>query len=249
MKCSGDLIEAYMDEELDPGLHAGVSEHLAECQPCSETYAKVLEQQSAIRSLAPYYTTPAELRELVRQSLRASVAQEREAQHSNVPWRWMAIAASVLLVASLTWNFNHLPSRTPESALVAQNILTSHVRSLIGTHLMDVVSTDQHTVKPWFNGKLDFSPDVRDFAAQGFPLVGGRIEYIADRPVAALVYHRRQHVINLFTWPSTQSDAKQSHFSRNGYNVVQWSNGSMTYWAVSDIPAAEVHQFEALCSK
>jgi anti-sigma factor RsiW len=104
-------------------------------------------------------------------------------------------------------------------------------------------------VKPWFNGKLDFSPDVRDFAAQGFPLVGGRIEYIVDRPVAALVYHRRQHVINLFTWPSTQSDAKQSQFSRNGYNVVQWSNGSMTYWAVSDIPAAEVHQFEALCSK
>ncbi len=114
---------------------------------------------------------------------------------------------------------------------------------------MDVVSTDQHTVKPWFNGKLDYSPEVKDFAAQGFPLVGGRIEYIADRPVAALVYHRRQHVVNLFTWPSTPSDTAESHFSRNGYNVVQWSNASMTYWAVSDIPSAEVDQFQALCMK
>jgi len=247
MKCSRELIEGYMDEELDPGLRAEVSEHLAECQSCSEAYAHVLEQQSAIRSLAPYYTAPPALLESVRQALRESVAEGTRAQSSNATWRWMALAASVLLAASLTWNLTHLPSRAPENALVAQNIMASHVRSLIGTHLMDVVSTDQHTVKPWFNGKLDFSPEVRDFAAQGFPLVGGRIEYIADRPVAALVYHRRQHVINLFTWPSTPSDAKESHFSRNGYNVVQWSNASMSYWAVSDIPAAEVQQFQALC--
>jgi anti-sigma factor RsiW len=123
------------------------------------------------------------------------------------------------------------------------------VRSLIGTHLLDVASTDQHTVKPWFNGKLDFSPEVRDFAAQGFPLVGGRIEYIAERPVAALVYRRRQHVINLFTWPSAPSGAMQRHFASNGYNVAQWSDSSMTYWVVSDIPASEVQQFEALCAK
>jgi anti-sigma factor RsiW len=246
MKCSRELIEGYMDEELDPSLHATVSEHLVDCQRCSETYAQIVEQQSAIRSLAPYYAVPAGLRESVRQALRKSVAQNEEAQPSNVPWRWMAIAASALLAVSVTWNIDHLPSRTPESTLIAQNIMASHVRSLIGTHLMDVVSTDQHTVKPWFNGKLDFSPEVKDFAAQGFPLVGGRIEYIADRPVAALVYHRRQHVVNLFTWPSTPSDTAESHFSRNGYNVVQWSNASMTYWAVSDIPAAEIQQFRAL---
>ena len=249
MKCSRELIEGYMDEELDPGLHAAVSEHLVDCQRCAETYARIVEQQSAIRSLAPYYTAPAGLEESVRQALRESVARNEEAQPSNVPWRWMAIAASLLLAASVTWNIDHLPSRTPQSTLIAQNIMASHVRSLIGTHLMDVVSTDQHTVKPWFNGKLDFSPEVKDFAGQGFPLVGGRIEYIADRPVAALVYHRRQHVVNLFTWPSTPSDTAESHFSRNGYNVVQWSNGSMTYWAVSDIPVAELQQFQALCVK
>jgi len=249
MKCSRELIDGYMDEELDPGLHAAVSEHLVDCQRCSETYAQIVELQSAIRSSAPYYTPPPALRESVRQALQESVAEGKEAQPSNVPWRWMAIAASFLLAASLTWNINHLPSRTPESTLIAQNIMASHVRSLIGTHLMDVVSTDQHTVKPWFNGKLDYSPEVKDFAAQGFPLVGGRIEYIADRPVAALVYHRRQHVVNLFTWPSTPSDTAESHFSRNGYNVVQWSHASMTYWAISDIPSAEIHQFQALCMK
>ena len=249
MKCSRELIEGYMDEELDPGLHVAVSEHLVDCKRCSETYAQIVEQQSTIRSLAPYYTPPPALRESVRQALKESVAEGEEAQPSNVPWRWMAIAASVLLAASVTWNIDHLPSRAPQRTLIAQNIMASHVRSLIGTHLMDVVSTDQHTVKPWFNGKLDFSPEVKDFAAQGFPLVGGRIEYIADRPVAALVYHRRQHVVNLFTWPSTPSDTAESHFSRNGYNVVQWSNASMTYWAVSDIPSAEVHQFQALCMK
>ena len=248
MKCSRELIEGYLDEELDPGLHAAVSEHLVDCQRCSETYARVVEQQSAIRSLAPY-TVPAGLEESIRRALRESVARNEEAQPSNVPWRWMAIAASVLLAASVTWNIDHLPSRAPQSNLIAQNIMASHVRSLIGTHLTDVVSSDQHTVKPWFNGKLDFSPEVKDFAGQGFPLVGGRIEYIADRPVAALVYHRRQHVINLFTWPSNPSYAKESHFSRNGYNVVQWSNASMTYWAVSDIPSAEVHQFQDLCTK
>ncbi len=133
--------------------------------------------------------------------------------------------------------------------MMAQNILSSHVRSLIGTHLLDVVSTDRHTVKPWFNGKLDFSPDVRDFASDGFPLIGGRIEYVSGRTAAALVYHRRQHVINVFTWPSSPDDAKESHFSRNGYNELEWTNGSMTYWAVSDVALADLQKFKDLWMK
>jgi len=155
----------------------------------------------------------------------------------------------LLLAVSLAWNLSRLQPRTPERDMIAQNILYSHVRSLIGTHLLDVTSTDQHTVKPWFNGRLDFSPEVKDFASQGFPLIGGRIEYVFDRSVAALIYRRRQHVINLFTWPSTSSDARESHFARNGYNVVQWSDATMTYWAVSDIAPSEVRQFQELCTK
>ena len=132
---------------------------------------------------------------------------------------------------------------------MAQNILADHVRSLIGTHLLDVPSTDQHTVKPWFNGKLDFSPEVKDFAAQGFPLIGGRLDYLMDRTVAALVYGRRQHIINVFTWPAGPAPTTQRQFSRNGYNAIHWSHGSMTFWAVSDVALPELAQFKDLYEK
>ena len=132
---------------------------------------------------------------------------------------------------------------------VAENILSDHIRSLIGTHLLDVPSSNQHTVKPWFNGKLDFSPDVKDFASQGFPLIGGRLDYLMDRPVAALIYGRRQHVINVFTWPADSPLMAESHHSRNGDNAIHWSHGSMTFWAVSDIAPTELGQFKNLYEK
>jgi anti-sigma factor RsiW len=247
MNCSWKWIEGYLDEELEPDLEAAVAEHLADCRQCTAIYWQIHEQQVAVRSLAPYYAAPAELQRSVRKALRQAAAEGTESR--NGPWRWIAIAASFLLAASLTWNLSRLQSRAPESEITAQYVLSSHVRSLMGTHLLDVASTDQHTVKPWFNGKLDFSPDVKDFASQGFPLIGGRIEYLADRSVAALIYQRRQHVINLFTWPSPLPGTKGSTFVRNGYNVLQWSDGSMTYWAVSDISSAEIQQFKALCLK
>ncbi len=247
MNCSRDLIEAYMDEELDPGVRASVEEHLSGCQSCSEVYARFLEQRAEIRSAAPYYTAPAELERSIRDSLRQAAANESKAtankRHidadvataTSLPWRGFAIAASILLAISVSWNLRPSSKGIAENDSIAQNILADHVRSLIGTHLLDVPSSDQHTVKPWFNGKLDFSPEVKDFAAQGFPLIGGRLDYLMDRPVAALVYGRRQHVINVFTWPAGPAPISQSQFSRNGYNAIHWSHGSMTFWAVSDV--------------
>ena len=158
----------------------------------------------------------------------------------------MAIAASILLAVSLAWNFSLFQSRSGGLDIIAQNVLSSHVRSLIGTHLLDVPSSDQHTVKPWFNGKLDFSPDVKDFTSQGFPLIGGRIEYLVDRPVAALVYRRRQHVVNLFTWPSLSLVNNEAELTRRGYNLIHWNKASMTYWAVSDLRISELQQFANL---
>ena len=183
MRCesASGLVEPYLDDELDAALKAQVEEHLAVCRSCAETHAQLLELRAAIRTHAPYHTAPAHLRDRIRNTLpRAKPAGSRF-------WRPAAVAASVLLAASLAWNVVLWRPHASQPDLIAQQVLASHVRSLIGTHLLDVTSSDQHTVKPWFNGKLDFSPEVKDWSLQGFPLIGGRIDYLSDRPVAALV--------------------------------------------------------------
>jgi anti-sigma factor RsiW len=249
MKCESakNLIEPYLDDELDAASSVGLQEHLTTCESCSETHARYLGLRGDIRMKGLYYEAPAGLRDRIQGALRqASRSESRESRPGRVrPWRWIAVAASILLAVSLAWNLALLRSRPASSDLLTQNVLSSHVRSLIGDHLLDVPSSDQHRVKPWFNGKVDFSPNVKDFTAQGFPLVGGRIDYLANRPVAALVYRRRQHVINLFTWPSDAAGG-EAEPARNGYNVVHWSKGGMTYWAVSDLGIGELQQFENL---
>jgi anti-sigma factor RsiW len=247
MNCiSSRELGAYLDEELDTDLHIEVQTHLAGCHLCSDAYLKLRAQQENIRSHAPHYEVPLALRVSVLDALQGEAANEtRAGLRTNRSWGWLAIAASILLCVSAGWNVILLRSRTAEPDVLAENLLASHVRSLIGTHLMDVPSSDQHTVKPWFDGKLNFSPDVKDLTSQGFPLLGGRIEYISERPVAALVYGRRKHIINLFTWPAGTAPGVTS-WSRQGYNMVHWKKGEMDYWAVADITIAELEQFRDL---
>jgi len=232
------LLEPYLDDELDATQTAQVAEHLASCPSCGEAHAQLLELRAGIREQAPYYRAPAGLPNRIRAAVRQS-----EHRQTAGPWRRLAIAAAILLLASAAWNIALFRSHTSGADLLAQNVLSSHVRSLMGEHLLDVPSSDRHTVKPWFNGKLDFSPDVRDFAAQGFPLIGGRIDYVGDRQVAALVYHRRQHVINLFTWPAAAPDGP-TELTRNGYHIVHWNSAGMAWWAVSDLSVDELRRFE-----
>ena len=233
------LLEPFLDDELEASQRADVAAHLATCRTCAVVYAPLLELRQGIRSHAPYYRAPDGLRDRVRASLRQA---ERRPANS---WRAIAIAAAILLAISAAFNIALMKSRTAGGDVIAGNILASHIRSLMGTHLLDVPSTDQHTVKPWFNGKLDFSPDVRDFAAQGYPLIGGRMDYIDGHPAAALVFQRRKHIVNVFTWPSNAPDG-DAGLSRNGYQIVHWSRGGMTYWAVSDLNSGELSQFAAL---
>ncbi|MGA3074409.1 MAG: anti-sigma factor [Bryobacteraceae bacterium] len=237
------LLESYLDDELDAAQRVQVAEHLASCSSCAGVHAQLLELRAGIRAHAPYYRAPAGLRERIQVSVRQ--ADRRADRPATGFWRWMAIAAAILLAVSAAWNIALFPSRSSRVDLIARDVLSSHVRSLMGAHLLDVPSSDQHTVKPWFNGKLDFSPDVRDFAAQGFPLIGGRIDYVSGRTVAALVYQRRKHIINVFTWPSAATDGSPE-LERNGYHVVHWNTNGMSWWAVSDLNAGELRQFEDL---
>jgi anti-sigma factor RsiW len=244
MNCSLDLIEAYLDQELNATQHAALEQHVAGCPNCSEVFARLRKQKASIKTVAPYFNAPPGLRESIGNELRRVGAQNAKPP-TELPWRWLAIAASLLLALSVSWNLMELRSHTIESDL-PESVLTDHIRSLLGTHLVDVVSSDQHTVRPWFAGKLDFSPDVKDLESQGFPLVGGRIEYLAGRRVAALVYHRRQHVINLFIWPGESSSGNYAGISRNGYNLLHWTAGPMTCWAVSDVSAVDLNTFRSL---
>ena len=156
----------------------------------------------------------------------------------------MAAAIAALLI--LPWLVLYSNASRLNANQLAQEVTNSHIRSLMGNHLLDVVSTDQHTVKPWFNGKLDFSPTVIDLTADAFPLIGGRLDYIGGRAVAAIVYQRNKHVINVYTWPVTAGDSPLMFSQHNGYHVIRWSNNGMNWIAVSDLNQQELTQFAGL---
>ncbi len=246
-KSALSLIEPYLDGELDAAQKAEVEAHLSECSNCPAMYRRLSGLGTDLRTLAPRYTAPEHLQRRVLSAVRkealAKPAWGFPAWGFRPSTAW-ALAASVLLAVSAGWNVRLLQSQKNRMENTAQEIVSSHVRSLIGAHLLDVPSTEQHTVKPWFNGKLDYAPDVRDFAAAGFPLIGGRVDYIDRRPVAALVYKRRDHVINLFVWPSNSPLAAPE--AANGFNLVAWNNAGMNYCAISDLNQAELRQFAGL---
>jgi anti-sigma factor RsiW len=247
------FVPGYMDGELDLVRTIEMETHLTDCPAC----AQKLESQREVRALlwrsSPAYAAPAFLRDRIQSSLRASVKADREARESGIQWgsmhvwRWAGAVAVLVLFSVSGWQLTARLREPSTDRQIAAEVLSSHVRSLEADHLMDVVSTDQHTVKPWFDAKLDFSPPVEDLASNGFPLVGGRLDYLAGREVAALIYQKRNHFINLFVWPTpTGSGSTNSIESRQGYNIVRWSRGGFQCWAVSDIDGSELAEFVRL---
>jgi anti-sigma factor RsiW len=247
MNCSytSEAVYAYLDGELDANGRMEVLRHLDTCDSCRSAYEQARELRRAIKDSTPYFSCPADAAERIRSAARREA--KAPGRWFSTPWVWGAVAASLLLAVSLAYNVVLLNRRVPQQDLLAQEVLSSHIRSLLGSHLMDVPSSDQHTVKPWFNGKLDFSPPVKDLSAQGFALAGGRVDFVDNRPVAALIFRRRQHIINVFVWPdSGGSRPLASKSMRNGYNLLHWTDAGFAYWAASDLNSSELRQFADL---
>jgi len=246
----GESLGAYVDGELPPDRAMEIAEHLTTCAECSQDYDAMLVTVRTAREGLVHYSAPDVLRARIRASLREETAPSvaRVMPSPRRAWRipWNAVAAA-LVIAVASSSVTMVASRRASDSPVAQEVLASHIRSLMPEHLTDVRSNDQHNVKPWFNGRLDFSPAVPRLEEQGFPLLGGRVDYVGGRPVAVVVYGRRQHVINVFSWPvSNDGGAAPAPQTRHGYNLEHWRADGVEHWAVSDLNSAELRQFVGL---
>jgi anti-sigma factor RsiW len=234
-------LQADHDGELTPGDAAAVAAHARTCPDCAAARADLAALSARLRTELSYHAAPARLRQALAAKLAPpplpAVARPRRFGRAASFGAGFALAACLALAVVLPRG----------GAQMADSVVASHIRALQPGHLMDVVSTDQHTVKPWFDGRLDFAPPVRDFAAQGFPLIGGRLDYLDGRTVAALAYRRDKHIIDVYVWPGSNTlDSVFANGARDGYNVQHWTQDGMVFWAVSDLEAAQLAAFVRL---
>jgi anti-sigma factor RsiW len=241
-----DRLSAYVDGELDAGEALDVAAHLATCETCATEYTLLLSTVESMRQNLPPLRAPHALRERVVAAIRTTALPREPTFRVARALRPWAVAATVAVMIGAAYGVGAYRA-SPAVMPTAEAVVTAHVRSLQLGHLTDVASTDQHTVKPWFTGKLDFSPTVPRLESEGFPLLGGRLDYVANRPVAALVYQRRAHIINVLTYPSESGEAVAPHLeTRRGYQIASWRAGGMAYWVVSDLNADELRTFCSL---
>jgi anti-sigma factor RsiW len=235
-------LQADLDGELEAGDAAAVAAHTLTCPDCAAVQTDLGALSARLRTELSYHAAPARL----RQAIAARIAPPVHQPPVRRPRRFglgASFSAGFALAACLA-----LAIVLPRGGgQMADSIVASHIRALQPGHLMDVVSTDQHTVKPWFDGRLDFAPPVKDFATEGFPLIGGRLDYLDGRAVAALSYRRDKHIIDLYVWPGSATPiAAFGDGAHNGYNVEHWTQDGMVFWAVSDLEASQLADFARL---
>ncbi len=238
-------LDAYIDLELEPEQAAGLVAHIRQCPKCAASVQERQRLRSMLTVGMQRHAAPAPLIDAVR----SDVKNARPANATlRVPrWSWASLAATLLLAGVLIGLLAPQVRRSTNASSIVQAAISSHIRSLMADHLEDVASTDQHTVKPWFAGRLDFSPRVVDFASQGFPLVGGRLDYIDDRPAAALVYKRRAHTINLFSClDPAAGDSPPKPFSDRGFHALAWTEPGLRFCLVSDVNVDDLAQLAGL---
>jgi anti-sigma factor RsiW len=238
------LADAYVDGELALEGTLALEAHVDQCETCTIRLDHVRAVKHALRS-APFFRAPEALAARVRATVAGATAPQapalRPRHHRWQPWLMAAASLAVVSLALIGLLYQRA-SLADEATTEA--VIEGHVRSLMAGHLTDVASTDRHTVKPWFAGRVDFSPTVVDLANDGFPLAGGRLDYIDHRAVAALVYKRREHAINVFVWP--RSSGSPSHATRSdarGYHVISWTSRGVSVWIVSDLALVELDLF------
>ena len=228
--------ETVIDGRATGSDAAQIEGHAQTCPLCAQQMQKTRALSSALRSDALRFKAPASLRRNIEALGKAPNNPILASESRSRKWGrgWASVAASVVLAFSASWIAFRATTPTRDE-LTSREVISSHIRSLMVEHISDVVSTDKHTVKPWFTGKLSFSPRVEDFSKQEFPLIGGRLDYIGETTVAALIYQRRKHLINVFIWPTSEAaTTAPTAESQRGYNVLHWNADGMTYWAVSD---------------
>jgi anti-sigma factor RsiW len=233
MNChlAGGMLDAYLDNELAPADAASIAGHVEGCAACRQRLASLDSLGRLVRSV-PYYPAPDRIRTTV-------AGVPRRARRTASVLAWAAAAALAVAVGGAGFRARQT-ART--ASVLAEDVVNRHVSALMSGHLFDVQSSNQHTVKPWFQGKLDFSPPVADPAAAGFPLTGGRVDSIGGRAVAALVYQRRDHVITVFVWPVDGTSGGEARTIR-GFHERHWIHADLSLWAVSDLNDRELAEF------
>lgn len=254
MQCGDcrDALNAFVDGELMPEESEEIRRHLPSCDDCAAEHKTLVAVSQRVKAGLVRYPAPDVLKARIRAALaqpsafepRSAVEPPRRSR--SLPWPAM-IAASVIIAVVSAGGAFVVARRGDTPPAIAEQVLSSHIRSLMPGHLTDVTSNDSHNVKPWFNGRLDLSPAVPRLDTAGFPIVGGRLDYVGGRPVAAVVYMRRQHVINVFSWPiDNAADRSPTVSTEKGYHLIQWSDGGAAFWAASDLSVPELEQFVAL---